>query len=139
MCCGPPCAHAGIARMLMPAPNPGLDSASHAPGRVQIRAPFEDVSNIEDSLEHPFPNVSKPLIVLYQVLICIVILNLLIALMTTTYNKIAQSAYLEWYWQFAGLVLSAEVLTLTLASHQTLHASLSSLPRYVCAGSLLQL
>lgn len=51
---------------------------------------------------------ARPLPLWPQVLVCIVLLNLLIAIMNTTYSKIAHNAWLEWYWQFADLVLRSE-------------------------------
>lgn len=44
----------------------------------------------------------------WKVCVNIVLGNLLIALMTTTYDKVAEISELEWYWQFADLVLQAE-------------------------------
>ena len=47
---------------------------------------------------------------MYEVCVNLVLSNLLIALMTTTYDNIAETSELEWYWQFADLVLQARAL-----------------------------
>merc|ERR1712070_861018 len=52
--------------------------------------------------------ITHALVIVYELCLAMVLSNLLIALMTTTYEKVAANAELEWYWQFADLVLSAE-------------------------------
>ena len=54
--------------------------------------------------------LSRTLIIMYEACVNLVLSNLLIALMTTTYDKIAETSELEWYWQFADLVLQARAL-----------------------------
>ena len=73
-----------------------------------LRGPFDDVSSVDEAFNHPVPYLSRPLVIIYQFFVSLVLLNLLIALMNNTHSKIAHNAWLEWYWQFAELVLRAE-------------------------------
>jgi hypothetical protein len=75
---------------------------------ILVRAPFDDTSYLEDTLLHPLPALSKTLLAIYVVLVCLVLVNLLIAMLTTTYNRILNISDLEWYWQFSDLVLQLE-------------------------------
>ena len=78
--------------------------------RLLLRAPFDDFAYLEEQAAeaHPLPYLSKALLVTYEVAMCLVLVNMLIALMNTTYQRRRKRAAEEWRGQFAELVLWLE-------------------------------
>ena len=96
---------------------------------VLIRAAFDEMDSENDFLDSTLYPISLPLYLSYETLVVIVLLNLLIAMMTSTYAGVVEKTELEWQWQFARLVLRLEATWAgTLLKprqvhrmHQTLH------------------
>jgi hypothetical protein len=63
---------------------------------------------LEDYAETEFNKVAVTLLVIYVVVVTILLLNLLIAMMGSTYNKINEAAEMQWHLERARIVFAIE-------------------------------
>ena len=76
-----------------------------------LKATFEVLlgeTNLEIPTDMTYPLVAYLLMVVYVILVTILLLNLLIAMMSTTYSEIQEEADIIWNMEFSRMILSLE-------------------------------